>query len=40
MQERMVKFTNGFDHVSETKLSSLQSIELEPNSIRIIELMK
>ncbi len=40
MQERMVKFTNGFDHVSETKVNSLQSIELEPNSIRIIELMK
>jgi glycosidase len=40
MQERMVKFTNGFDHVSETKVNSLQSIELEPNSIRIIEFMK
>lgn len=40
MQERTAKFTNGFDHVNETKLGSLQSIELEPNSIRIIELMK
>jgi glycosidase len=40
MQERLKGFSKGHDHVNDTKLTALQQIELEPNSIRIIELMK
>lgn len=40
MTERLKNYQNGLDHMTDEKLESLSNIKLEPNSIRIIELMK
>jgi glycosidase len=40
MKERLDGFTKGKDHVGEEELNSLAQINLPPNSIRIIELIK
>ncbi len=40
MQERLAGYNRGTDHVNNENLNSLSQIKLEPNSIRIIELLK
>lgn len=40
MQERTKGYNSGMDHMTGEKLDNLSKIRLEPNTIRIIELMK
>jgi hypothetical protein len=40
MEERLKGFKTGFDHAADKKIENLLQIELVPNSIRIIELIK
>lgn len=40
MEERINGFKTGYDHAAEQKIDNISEIELAPNSIRIIELMR
>lgn len=40
MQERLQGYTKGIDHINNETLNSLSNVKLEPNSIRVIELLK
>jgi hypothetical protein len=40
MEERLTGFKTGYDHAAEQKIDNISEVELAPNSIRIIELIR